>query len=154
QVITRTTGTAVNTASGGSGNASKNWVTARISIAPNATNEVGQPHTFTVTVQKDTGGGLVPAAGEHVSFTLTNSNGAGFVLNAAASTCDDAGANTNAAGQCVIVFTSPTAGKVTGHASATLTINGVTITVQTDGLNGNSVDAVKTFVDANIQINP
>jgi hypothetical protein len=76
------------------------------------------------------------------------------VLNAAASTCDDAGPNTNAAGQCVITFTSPTAGQVTGHASSTLTINGATITVQTNGANGNSGDAVKTFVDANIQITP
>ena len=75
-------------------------------------------------MQKDTGGGFVPAAGEHVDFTLTNSNGAGAVLNAAASTCDDAGANTNAAGQCTIVFTSPTAGKVTGHATSTLDFGG------------------------------
>src|SRR5205814_9594618 len=28
-------------------------VNARISIAPNATNEVGRPHTFTVTVLQD-----------------------------------------------------------------------------------------------------
>ena len=33
-----------------------------ILIAPNATNEVGQPHTFTVTLVKDTGAvGFVPA---------------------------------------------------------------------------------------------
>ena len=35
----------------------KRWVNARISIAPNATNEVGQPHTFIVTLQKDIGDG-------------------------------------------------------------------------------------------------
>ena len=61
--ITRTTNTAVNTAAGGSGNASKTWATARITIAPNATNEVGQPHTFTVTVEQDTGGGFVGIPG-------------------------------------------------------------------------------------------
>ena len=47
--LTRNTdGTGVN-----SGPAVKTWVNARILIAPNATNEVGAPHTFTVTLQKD-----------------------------------------------------------------------------------------------------
>ena len=39
----------------------KTWVNARIAIAPNATNEVGQAHTFTVTLQKDTGTGTFVA---------------------------------------------------------------------------------------------
>jgi hypothetical protein len=44
---------------------------------------------------------------------------------------------------------------VTGHASSTIDFGGgAMITVQTDGTGGNSGDAVKTFVDANIQINP
>src|SRR5262249_10407286 len=126
----------------------KTWVNARISIAPNATNPVGASHTFTVTLQKDLGTGVfVPAAGEHVNAMLTNSNGAGFGLDAATSTCDNAGANTNAAGQCTLVFTSPTPGKVTGHASATLSLGTppTTFTVQTDGTGLNSADAVKTF---------
>jgi len=38
-----------------SGDAVKTFVDAKISIAPNATNEVGQPHTFTVTVLQDDG---------------------------------------------------------------------------------------------------
>src|SRR5262249_58506843 len=44
----------------------KTYVDAKISIAPNATNEVNAPHTFTVTLLKDTGdgNGFVPAAGE------------------------------------------------------------------------------------------
>jgi hypothetical protein len=78
-----------------------------------------------VTLSKDTGTGVfVPAAGEHVNFTLTDSNGAGSVLDAPTSTCDNAGANTNASGQCTIVFTSATPGKVTGHASSTLSVGG------------------------------
>ena len=58
-----------------SGNAVKTFVNARISITPNATNEVGQPHTFTVTLEKDIGDGhgFVPAAGETVTVTLTGS---------------------------------------------------------------------------------
>jgi hypothetical protein len=140
-----------------SGPATKTWVNAAISIAPNATNEVGQPHTFTVTLQKDVGdgAGFVAFAGAHVDFTLTDSNGAVSVLNAAASTCDDAGANTNASGQCTIVFTSNSAGTVTGHASWTGTLGTPSaFTVETDGVAPNSGDAVKTFVDANIQITP
>ena len=73
-ILTRSTdGTGAN-----SGPAVKTWVNARISITPNATNEVGQPHTFTVALEKDLGdgAGFVPAAGETVTVTLTNSNGA------------------------------------------------------------------------------
>src|SRR5262245_6047214 len=138
---------------GDSADAGKTWVNAQISIAPNATNEVGQPHTFTVTLEKDTGTGVfVPAAGEHVDVTLTDSNGAAHT--APTGTCTNAGANTDALGQCTITFTSPTAGKVTGHASSTLNIGVASVHVETDGANGNSGDAVKTFVDANIQISP
>ena len=70
--VTRTT----NGAGDNSGPANKTWVNARISIAPNATNEIGQPHTFTVTLQKDSGSGFGPAQGEHVDVTLTPSGGA------------------------------------------------------------------------------
>ena len=37
------------------GNANKLWVKAKITIAPDATNEIGQPHTFTATVFTDNG---------------------------------------------------------------------------------------------------
>jgi len=133
--------------------ATKNWASARISIAPSATNEIGHPHTFTVTLEKDTGtGSFVPAQGEHVTVTLTDDNGASH--SAPTGSCTNAGPNTDSNGQCTITFVSNTAGTVTGHASATLTINEATITVQTNGTAGNSPDAVKTFVDANIQISP
>ena len=36
-----------------SGNATKTYVDAKIEIDPDATNEVGQPHNFTITVMKD-----------------------------------------------------------------------------------------------------
>ena len=138
-----------------SGPAMKRWVNAKISIAPSATNVVGQPHTFTVTLQKDTGdgNGFVAASGEHVTVTLTDSNGAAHT--APTGTCTNGGANTDANGQCTITFNSPSAGKVTGHASSTLSVVGsAPFTVQTDGAGLNSADAVKTYVDANIQITP
>jgi len=144
-----------NGAGANSGAATKQFVNAKIAISPSAaTNEIGAPHTFTVTLSKDTGNGFVPAAGEHVDFTLTNSNGASAALNAGSSTCDDAGANTNANGQCTIVFTSNTTGTVTEHGSVRPVVNCKSITASTDGQGSNSGDAVKTFVDANIQISP
>src|SRR5262249_17982773 len=87
-------------------------VKASISIAPSATNEVGASHTFTVTLSKDlgNGAGFVPAAGEHVTVSLADANGASSSVQAGSSTCDDPGPNTNAAGQCTLMFTSPTAG--------------------------------------------
>jgi uncharacterized repeat protein (TIGR01451 family) len=137
---------------GDSADAAKLWAAAKITIAADATNDVVQSHTFTVTVSKDTGSGFAPAQGEHVDFTLTDSNGANH--SAATGTCTNAGANTNASGQCTITFTSNSAGKVTAHASSTLAIGGLPFTVSTDGVASNSGDAVKTFVDANIQITP
>ena len=121
---------------------------ARIAIAASATNGIGEAHTFTVTLQKDLddGAGVVAAAGEHVAVTLTAAGGAVVELDAAASTCDNAGANTNANGQCTMVFTSNTAGTVTGSATATLSLNGTPVTVTTDGSADNSSTVVKTFL--------
>jgi len=137
---------------GDSADAAKLWASAKITIVPDATHEVGESHTFTVTLSKDTGPGFVPAPGEHVDFTLTDSNGAAHT--AATGSCTNAGANTNASGQCTITLTSPTAGKVTAHAFSTLVVSGTTITVATNGLAPNSGNAVATFVDANVQITP
>jgi hypothetical protein len=144
--LTRTTGDAH---AGDGPNATKNWVAARISIAPNATNEVGQPHTFTVTVEQDTGSGFAAVpAGTPCNITLTN--GGGAVANPAG----PFNLTTNASGQCSVTFTSNSTGTVTGHASSTLSVGGQTVTVQTNGVAPNSADAVKTFVNANIQITP
>ena len=61
---------------------------AKIAIAPNATNGIGESHTFTVTLQKDLddGAGYIAAAGEHVDVTLAPAGGAVAQLDAAAST--------------------------------------------------------------------
>ena len=105
----QTDGTGLNT-----GDAVKTYVNAKISITPNATNEVGQPHTFTVTLKKDTGtGGFVAAADEHVDCHADRLERRRRTRRGDRH-LHDAGANTNASGQCTITFTSPTAGKVTG----------------------------------------
>lgn len=147
---------------GGTGPAIKTYVDANITITGTATNEVGVAHTFTVAVNQNPGTGSVPAPVGHVDVTLTNSNGAAAVVNAAASSCDDAGDNLTDAGQCIVVFTSATAGTVTGDATVTLTVGGVALTRDTIpttvnipvGAGGSETDAVKTFVDANIAIGP
>src|SRR5262249_41492335 len=135
--------------------ATKTWVNAKITISPNDTNQVGQSHTFMVTLWKDTGTGIfVPAAGEHVDVALTPASGA-TVVNPTG-TCLNAGANTDANGQCSITFVSNTTGTITGHATSTLTIGTppTTFSVQTAGLLLNSGDAVKTYVNAKIAIAP
>jgi hypothetical protein len=93
----------------------------------------------------------VPAPVGHVDVTLTNSGGAGYAINAAASTCDDAGDNLDANGQCTITFTSPTAGTVKGHAVVSLVVGGVTLSRNTDGNAPNSGDATKIFVAGSIK---
>ena len=153
--ITRTTGTLINTAAGGGPNATKRWVNARISISPNATNAVGQPHTFTVTLQQDIGdgAGFVALPNQHVDVTLTDAGGA--VHTVPIGTCTTAGANTNNSGQCTITFTSNSTGTVTGHASASVSVMGsANFTVATASGAPNSPDAVKTFVNAWIEITP
>ena len=134
---------------------------------PSATNEVGQPHTFTVTVLQDDGltaaqggdgvTGFTAATVGNVDVTLTNSNGALAVLDTVASTSDDnqpIGDNLNDSGQTTTVFTSASAGLVTGHAAVTLVVGGQTLVRETNGLAGNSGDAVKRFVDARIVLTP
>ena len=136
--------------------ATKRWVNAKIAITPTtATNRVGAPHTFTVTLMKDLGdgAGFVAAPGEHVDVTLTDGNGA--THTAPTGTCTNAGPNTDAAGQCTITFTSNSTGTVTGHASSLLSVAGsAPFTVETDGVAPNSGNAVKTFVNARISIAP
>jgi hypothetical protein len=86
--------------------------------------------------------------------TLTGSNGATAVLDAASSTCDDAqpsGDNLDDTGQCIVVFSSATAGTVTGDATVNLSVGGISLTRNTDGVSPNSDDAVKTYVDGSLR---
>ena len=149
--------TVVHVETGGAGNnpdALKRFVDGRVSISPDDVNGIGEPHTFVVTAEQNTGAGFVAASTGHATVTLANSGGATYVINAAASTCDDAGDNLDASGQCTLTFTSSTTGTVTGHASVAIDIStaqgNITITRQTDGAAGNTGDAVKQFVDGSL----
>ncbi|HXA41788.1 MAG TPA: hypothetical protein VNV65_02630 [Candidatus Solibacter sp.] len=126
-------------------------VDANISIAPlTATNAVGTPHTFTATVNVNNGSGYVTAPnGTHVTFSLTNTGGANAAFVGGVSTCTTTG------GSCSVSITSTKAGQTTVKASTTLSVLGVSMTRSTgDGLPGDSVSAVKTWVDASITIGP
>ena len=124
------------------GPAGFNICSANISIAPDATNEVGQEHTFTVEVNQDKLGVETPAVdGTIVTVTLTDSEGA--VNEISSDTCASPG---TVGGTCSITFTSNTPGTVTGHASADVAVDGQVIHVETDGTGQNSDDAVKIFV--------
>src|SRR5207237_1156978 len=114
---------------GDSGPATKTFEDARISITPNATNAVGQPHTFTVTVLQDDGlaigapgwdafNGFGASAGRAVTVTLTDKNGAVDVPAGSLPRTTDAN------GQFQVTFTSATAGQVVGNASTSFALNG------------------------------
>src|SRR5262249_1859128 len=122
--IVRTTGTAANTAAGGSGNAAKNWVDANIQITPpSATNPVGTNHVLTgqVNVNDGSGAGAVSApAGTSISFSLTNSGGATATF-IGASGCTTLGTT----GSCTVTISSLTAGTTTIRASTSVAVNGV-----------------------------
>lgn len=125
--------------------AQKDYVNAKIAIAATETNPVGQSHTFTVTVTKDTGSGFNGIAGVKPTVIFTPVD-PGFITD----NCATAGTNAN--GECTVVINSSVAGIFTASASANVTVNTVPFTLTTNGKNGNSVAAVKTYVDAKISI--
>src|SRR5262249_37892943 len=134
--------------SGDTGAATKRFVDGTVAIAPNATNGITEPHTFTVTVMQNNGlgGGFVAASGANVTVTLTGTNGAVAIPQTPLS------GTTNAGGQFQVTFTSDSAGQVIGNATATLTVSGVSLTRATgDSHTGDSGPATKTFVAGSLR---
>ena len=129
---------------------------ANISIGNSETNRVGEQHTFTVDVDQIVGSGETPATVGDVEYTLTGSNGiasADIVIDGG--TCvNGAGVedDLDADGRCTIIFHSNKTGQITAHASVSVNVGGTLLTRETNGQNGNSGDAVKTYVDATIDI--
>ena len=144
QTITRTTGTAANTTAGGSGNASKTWADARITISPSGTNQVGDPHTFTVLVEKHNGTGWAPAAG----VIDQHDDDFGSITGG---TCGPTGPDQRLRrvhGHRQL----DTPGTATVKASGTVTVDGVQIAVATNGYGAHDISNIKTWVDARITI--
>ena len=130
----------------------------QIDLTPlDATNEVGDPHTITATVQQDdmlpagppgdNANGFGPAPdGTLVTFSLLNN-----VANAVfvgGNTCLTVG------GSCSVTINTTTAGGVDIHATTTFNVLGVSLTRATGTGGLNSADAHKTYVDAQIDVTP
>ncbi|MFL5981692.1 MAG: beta strand repeat-containing protein [Gaiellaceae bacterium] len=143
---------------GGSGPATKTFVDAYIVITPHeATNSVGDPHTFVVQVfQND---GLTAAQGgdgvtgftsapDHtfVTVSFTNQNGANWQTTL--DTC--ASPNGTSGGSCSVTGSSASAGDVIAHATVTFSVGGVSLTRATDGTGNNSLDAIKHFISGSV----
>jgi uncharacterized repeat protein (TIGR01451 family) len=125
-------------------------VDARISIEASDTNFVNatdSSHTFTVTVEKDVGDGNGFVAAADVTVTPSET-GVGSLQGTG--TCETG--VTDSSGQCTIVVDSSATGQSEVDASATVSIDGVDIAVSTDGYGANTVDNIKTWVDARISI--
>ena len=120
---------------------------ARITVSANGTNKVGDPHTFTVLVEKNDGTGWTPA--ENVAVTSTES-GVGSITGG---TCGAPNTGpTTAAGTCTIIVNSNAVGVSTVQASGTVTIGTVSIPVATNGYGAHDIQNTKTWVDARITI--
>ena len=131
-----------------SGPATKTYVDAKIAIAPDGVNEVGIAHEFTVTVMEDAGtsAGFQPAADELVTVSFTSTGGA--------DANDDQTCTTGTDGTCTVSVNSNKVGMITAHAKSTVTVDGLSFTIETDGVAPNSDDAEKRYVDATIEITP
>jgi uncharacterized repeat protein (TIGR01451 family) len=147
--VTRSTG---DSNVGDSGPVTKVFEDAQISIGPNATNGISEPHTFTVTVLENAGdGNYVAAQGVTVTVALSSPNGANPILESGSLT-----GTTDANGQFQVTFTSSSAGDVIGNATTTFTLNGVTLTRSTGDGKGetgftDSGPADKTFVSGTLK---
>jgi hypothetical protein len=142
--VTRTTALGGNHGPGGTGPATKIYGRGTISIAPDAVNEVGHSHTFTVTVTS------VP--GTTTTFTSITTS-VTPAPSSSSTTCNAPTINGNVA-TCTVTIDSDSAGVFTATATAHLVVNGFATSVTTDGTNGSSGPAVKTYVDASIAITP
>ncbi|NOX62558.1 MAG: hypothetical protein GXP42_11540, partial [Chloroflexi bacterium] len=118
---------------------------ARIRITPDAdANQVGDAHTFTVKVEKNVGGGWVPVQGVNPAISPTP--------NSVTDNCASNGTDAN--GQCTVEINSDSTGEFTAHAEVNFTIGGAAVHRETDGMGGNSDDAVKRYVDAKLTLTP
>ena len=146
--------TAGNPGSDGSGPATKTFVDARISVTDDGVNRVGDAHPFTIHVEQNDGTGWSSASPVFPSSSLTNSpatsNSTGASGAMTSETCSDGTVN----GSCSVTIVSDTTGTTTIRASVILSVGGVKLTRQTGSGAPNSPDAVKTWVDARISIDP
>src|SRR5262249_31319842 len=118
--ITRTTGTAANTAAGGSGNASKKMGKANRKVSPaSANNPIGSNHELTITVTAV--GGTLGAGPHWVTASIVSGPGS-FV---GSPSCTYTGGAATAS--CEVTITSAATGTTVVSATAAIPVSGVTI---------------------------
>ncbi len=125
-----------------------NLCSASIRIDGSDVNEVRDPHTFTVKVEKTAAG--VSSGVQGVTPTIKLDPAPIGPQPADNGTCDE---GTAADGTCTVIFNSDKAGIILGSASATFDSGGQTFSVAT-GTTAATGAAVKRYVDAKIAINP
>jgi hypothetical protein len=120
----------------------KHWVNYDIDIAPDATNQVGTDHVFTVTVTREDG--ILPdpeaVSGAHPTVVIVSGPG-----SLSASTCDDL-AGTNADGECTITLTSDETG--------TTVVRATYLATEENTSNTFSDLATKNWVDYGLEVEP
>jgi hypothetical protein len=149
---------------------------AKMTIDSGNTNEVGVPHTFTLTAYQTIAGATTPAAGATLSASIdAKSTATPAAIYAGSST---GGANcttglgsspphtvsnltTNSSGQAQVTVLACSAGQVLVDGSGTVNINGSPFTVTATPGTNNAPDCttaaqcgVKTYVDARITLSP
>jgi hypothetical protein len=120
---------------------------ARISISPSkGTNLVGYDHKLTgkVEVDRDLGAGWENAA-DNTTIAFTKLSGPGTLD---APSCETAGGT----GECSVNLKSSEAGVSVVKAASSLAVDGIALSVETDGNAPNSGPAEKIWVDAKIEI--
>jgi uncharacterized repeat protein (TIGR01451 family) len=112
---------------------------------PTATNAVNEPHNFTVTVETSINNGVTwqPVANQVVTGAAS---GVGSLVNQTCTTGGD--------GKCVLTVNSAAAGQTTVAAQTIVNVLGLDIPVTTSGETGVTRDAVKTWVDLRVRIDP
>lgn len=135
---------------------------ASIAIHPSAANEVGVPHTFTITATATQDGAVgtptfaitpsvtpTPAFPNPPDGSITNTCNAPVVVGPNASGITTA--------TCTVTVTSTVARTFVANATAVVGLPGASSTVTRttgDGINGDSDPATKVYVDGNITITP
>ena len=111
--------------------AEKTWIDYRIDVAPReATNQVGDPHTFTVTLEVDRGSGFGPADGEQVQISTS---GVGSVVGIDPAGPDGSSCTTDGDGRCQVTVNSQQPGALTLTASYLASVGSAERTVSAEG---------------------
>lgn len=145
--VTRSTDSTVAPAGpGGTGPAEKVYVDASIQVTPDGVNAVGDPHTVTGHVNVDDGTGSADAPdGTTISFEVESGPG-----SLSATSC----ATASGTGSCSVTLSSVVAGVTVVSAASTVSIEGVTLDLTSNGAGANSDNLTKRWVDAFITIGP